>query len=124
MVNKDLLQKLGIKINPDYKSEVDDMSTKEVIKKTIEHTYKRGRIRNYFVIGLGCALSADGFADCGVEVLERIYSVTTNRNFDIFSILELLAGVGMVYFGVKSKNKKDAIIKSLATSLNENCVQD
>jgi len=123
MVNKNLLNNLGIKTNPQYTGRIDEMSNQEAVQEAINST-SRGRIRDYFAMGLGVCLFADGFADLGADILERVASITTTRNFNLYSALELVIGVGIAYFGIRAINKKEVGLKYLATSLNEHYVQE
>ncbi len=123
MANQNLLDNLGIKTNPQYTSRVNEMSNQEAVQEAINST-SRGRIRDYFSMGLGTVLLADSFADLGTDILERVSSVTTTRDFDLYSALELSIGVGIAYLGIRARNKKEAVLKSLATSLNEHYVQE
>lgn len=123
MADKNLLQRLGIQINPKYKSRVDEMNNQEAVQEAINST-SRGNTRDYFFIGLGTLLFANGIGDCEAEILEKIASVTTTRNFNIYSILEVIAGTGILYLGLRAKNKREAGLKSLATSLNKHYVQE
>ena len=123
MADRTLLQKLGIQINPKYETKVDGMTNQEVVKEAIDSTSKGG-IRDYFSMGLGAVLFAEGFADLGADILERVASVATTRDFDLYSALELGIGVGLVYLGVRARNKREASLKSLADSLNEHYVRE
>ena len=123
MANKNLLNSLGIKTNPQYASRVNEMSNQEAVQEAINST-SRGRIRDYFAMGLGVPLFADGIANCGAEILERVASVTTNRDFNLYTVLEIIAGAGIAYLGIRARNKKEAGLKSLATSLNKHYVQE
>ena len=96
MVDKNLLNEVGIQINPHHVDRVEGMSNKEVIQKTINFIHQSGKIRDYFAMGLGSVLFAEGFADLGADILEGIASITTKRDFDLYSALELVVGVGMV----------------------------
>ena len=122
MANQNLLNNLGIKINPRYANRFDEMSDRESIQEAINSTF-RGRRRDYFAMGLGTVLFVDGVADCGAEILERITSVVTNRDFDLYTFLEIVAGAGIAYLGIRARNKREASLKSLATSLNEHYTQ-
>jgi len=123
MADKNLLQRLGIQINPKCETKVDEMTNQEAVQEAINST-SRGRIRDYFSMGLGVALFADGFADLGADILERVASVVTTRDFNLYSAIELGIGVGLAYLGVRARNKKEASLKSLANSLNEHYVQE
>jgi hypothetical protein len=123
MANKSLLDNLGIKTNPQYASRVNEMSNQEAVQEAINST-SRGRIRDYFAMGLGTVLFADGVIDCGAKILERITSVATNRDFNLYTVLEIAVGAGIAYLGIRANNKKEAGLKSLATSLNDHYVKD
>src|SRR3989338_2309467 len=99
MANKNLLKNFGIKTNPQYTGRVDEMSNQEAVQEAINST-SRGRMRDYSAMGFGAVLFADGFADLGTDILERVASVTTTRDFDLYSALELAIGVGIAYLGI------------------------
>ena len=122
MADKNLLQRLGIQINPVSKTKVKEISNQEVIQEIINDNYK-GTTR-YSLIVLGPILASEGYADCGAKILEKVFSIATNRNFNFYSILELVIGSGMIYLGAKAISRKDTQLKSIATSLNKYYVQD
>ena len=123
MADKNLLDNLGIKINPQYADRVDEMTNQQAVQEAINST-SRGSIRDYFAMSLGTVLFVDGIADCGAEILERVASVATTRDFNLYSVLEMVAGAAIAYLGIRSRNKKETALKSLATSLNKHYVQE
>jgi|SRR3989344_2623947 len=122
MADENLLQRLGIQINPISKTKVGEMSNQEVIQEIINNS-SRG-ITRYAVIGLGSILGSEGGADCGAKILEKFFSMATTRDFNLYSVSEMVIGAGMIYFGAKVISRKDAQLKSIATSLNKHYIQD
>lgn len=123
MADKNLLDKLGIRTNPQYVDRVNKMSNQEAVQEAINST-SRGSIREYVAMGLGLGLFLDGAGDGVAEILERIASVATTRDFNLYTVLEIAAGIGITYAGIRASNKREARLKSLATSLNKQYVQE
>ena len=68
-------------------------------------------------MGLGVTLFVYGFTDLlGADILER---VATTRDFNWYSALEIVTGIGLAYLGVSRQRKKVTDLRNLATSLNE-----
>ena len=122
MVNRDLLNKIGIKINSQYETQADSMSNHEVIKDAISST-KRGQIRDWFLLGLGLSLTSIGSMDISSNILEK-YITNTTKDFNEFSLLEIGVGLFSTYISCKSIEKRQNNLKYLTNSLNNHYVKD
>jgi len=118
MVNRDLLNKIGIKINSQCETQADSMSNHEVIKDAISST-KRGQIRDWFLLGLGLSLTSIG----SMDILEK-YITNTTKDFNEFSLLEIGVGLFSTYISCKSIEKRQNNLKYLTNSLNNHYVKD
>ncbi len=122
MVNRDLLNKIGIKINSQCETQADSMSNHEVIKDAISST-KRGQIRDWFLLGLGLSLTSIGSMDISSNILEK-YITNTTKDFNEFSLLEIGVGLFSTYISCKSIEKRQNNLKYLTNSLNNHYVKD
>jgi hypothetical protein len=104
-------------------TQLNKNSSQKATQEAIDICY-RGRAREYFSMGLGSVLFADGLADAGADILERIASVITTRDFNEFSLLEVVGGATIGYIAIRARNWKDRTLRAIASDLNESYHQN
>lgn len=119
MANKELLQKLGIKVRvkPSHEVTLDSMTNKEAINTAIDTTYRRGRTTEILSTLAGFPLFVDGLYRSALPAF-------TNREFGIYPILEVTAGMGLLYLRSRLSIRRTLGLHDLAHSLTNNYVKE
>jgi len=123
IADKELLKKFGIQVKPESEQYLDKITNKQAVQSSIDSSFK-GEVKNTILLCAGFYSFVDGIADCGAEILRKVYDVASTRDFSLYSVIELFAGIGLLVYSTKSRAKKEARLENLATKLNKHYVKD